>query len=64
MSIQTSIDGHRKLDVSVLGVECDALLMKNCASEAGREESGEYAGDTYVNASGSVRSARSDRPGR
>ena len=48
VSIGTSIDGHRKLDVAVLGVECDGGLMKNCVIEANRYESGEYAGDTYV----------------
>lgn len=48
VSIGTSIDGHRNLDVAVLGVECDSILMKNCLVEANRDESGEYAGDTYV----------------
>ncbi len=37
VSILTSIDGHRKLDVSVLGVECDAVLMKNCVVEANHD---------------------------
>lgn len=50
VSLLASIDGHRKLDVSVLGVECDGVLMKNCVVEAGHTASGEYAGDTYVNA--------------
>jgi hypothetical protein len=50
VSILTAIDGHRKLDVSVLGVECDNVLMKNCVVEAGHDASGEYGGDTYVNA--------------
>ena len=50
MTIRTSIDGHTNLDLAVRGVECDNVLMKNCVREAGYDASGEYAGDTYVNA--------------
>ena len=50
VTIATSIDGHVNLDLAVRGVECDAVLIKNCVVEAGYDSSGEYAGDTYVNA--------------
>ena len=50
VTIRTSIDGHRNLDVAVEGVECDGSLMKNCVIEAGHNESGDYGNDTYVNA--------------
>jgi hypothetical protein len=46
--IGAPIDGRRTIDLDVLGVECDAVLMKNCVVEGGRWSTEQYAGDTYV----------------
>ena len=48
LQIGVPIDGRSRIDLDVLGVECDAVLMKNCVVEAGRWSTEQYAGDTYV----------------
>ncbi len=49
LAIRVPIDGRARIDLDVLGVECDGvLLMKNCVVEGGRWSTEQYAGDTYV----------------
>jgi hypothetical protein len=54
LMVGVPIDGRARLDIDVLGVECDGSLMKNCVVEAGSWMSGGYAGDMFVATSTSV----------
>lgn len=48
-SIPVPIDGSSRIDLDVLGVECDSyLFMKNCVVQGGLWSTVRYAGDTYV----------------
>jgi len=49
-----SVDGRARLELEAMGVECDAVLMKNCVVQAGVWSTQSIGGDPYVVAKASV----------